>query len=99
MDPALLRTQWWDPLLTLSVLVVPAALALTWLGQLTVRYGSGPAHPETVAEKLATTLAFGFALVILLGFRARHRRRQRAALQEIRAYEEAEAARRRADDS
>jgi hypothetical protein len=45
--------------------------------------GCGPTHAETGAEKVGTTIVLAMAVVVLLAFRARHKRRQRAALRTL----------------
>lgn len=88
VDAAVLRPQWWRPLLVVSFLVLPPWLLLTWLTNMAV-HGCGPTHEETFGEKMATTVVFAFWIATLLWFRARHRRRERAALAALRSDETA----------
>ena len=82
IDPALLRSSRWNRALVGSTLLIPVWLALTWFGTMSASCG-GPKHPETLLEKIVTTVLCALWMVGLLLIRARHRRRQDAALRAL----------------
>ncbi|AKU94141.1 hypothetical protein AKJ09_00805 [Labilithrix luteola] len=85
VDPALFRRQWWLPKLVISLVFIPPYLVEMWLDHEVRIRGFGLSHVETFREKLAFTVIGIAWIALLLWFRARHRRRQCAALAALQA--------------